>query len=139
MCTHNLVEAQKLCDRVAVLEHGRLVALGTPAELTRQYVHRLDVEIEVAEEQVPTTLSVLTQLTRAWCSVNQHKPNGALVVAINQQNPFRSADLPGAEPYPGVTGWRPRKPTWNRCTLRSMRSRKVCDELSALFAIVRKI
>jgi ABC-type multidrug transport system ATPase subunit len=45
------VESQKLCDRVAVLEHGRLVALGTPSELTRQYVRRLDVEIEVAEEQ----------------------------------------------------------------------------------------
>src|SRR4030042_1873361 len=27
MCTHNLVEAQKLCDRVAILEHGRLGAL----------------------------------------------------------------------------------------------------------------
>ena len=40
MCTHNLVEAQRLCDRVAILEHGRLVALGTPAELTRQYVRR---------------------------------------------------------------------------------------------------
>ena len=29
LCTHNLVEAQKLCDRVAVMEHGRLVAIGT--------------------------------------------------------------------------------------------------------------
>src|SRR5512144_2911484 len=52
LCTHNLVEAQKLCDRVAVMEHGRLVALGTPSELTRQYVRRLDVEIEIHEEQV---------------------------------------------------------------------------------------
>ena len=55
LCTHNLTDAQKLCDRVAVLEHGQLVALGTPAELTRQYVRRLDVEIEVSEEQVPLT------------------------------------------------------------------------------------
>ena len=35
LCTHNLVEAQRLCDRVAVLEHGRLAALGTPGELAR--------------------------------------------------------------------------------------------------------
>ena len=48
LCTHNLVEAQKLCDRVAVMEHGRLVAQGTPAELARQYVRRLDVLIETA-------------------------------------------------------------------------------------------
>jgi ABC-2 type transport system ATP-binding protein len=62
LCTHNLVEAQKLCDRVAVLEHGRLVALGTPAELTRQYVRRLDVEVEVEPEQVEITLRVIGQL-----------------------------------------------------------------------------
>ena len=61
LCTHNLVEAQKLCDRVAILEHGRLVALGTPAELTRQYVRRLDVEIEVAEEQIPSRPGSIAQ------------------------------------------------------------------------------
>jgi ABC-2 type transport system ATP-binding protein len=64
LCTHNLVEAQKLCDRVAVLEHGRLVALGTPAELTRQYVRRLVIDIEVHEEQVEGTLQVMRSLSR---------------------------------------------------------------------------
>src|SRR5512135_3365957 len=64
MCTHNLVEAQKLCDRVAVLEHGRLVALGTPTELTRQYVRRLDVDIEVHEQQIEGTLQVMRSLPR---------------------------------------------------------------------------
>ncbi len=33
LCTHNLVQAQALCDRVVVLEHGRMVAAGTPSEL----------------------------------------------------------------------------------------------------------
>jgi ABC-2 type transport system ATP-binding protein len=84
LCTHNLVEAQKLCNRVAVLEHGQLVALGTPAELTRQYVRRLDVEIEVAEEQVPATLNVLKSLPELVAG-DPSKPNGAIVVAINQR------------------------------------------------------
>ena len=83
MCTHNLVEAQKLCDRVAVLEHGRLVALGTPTELTRQYVRRLDVEIEVSEEQVPAALSVLRSLPELVLG-EPAQPNGALVVTINR-------------------------------------------------------
>ena len=51
LCTHNLVEAQKLCDRVAVMEQGKLVALGTPSDLTRQYVKRLDVDLEVDPAQ----------------------------------------------------------------------------------------
>jgi ABC-2 type transport system ATP-binding protein len=59
LCTHNLVEAQKLCDRVAVMEHGRLVAIGTPAELTRQYVTRLQVDLEVDPDQLEQTLQVL--------------------------------------------------------------------------------
>jgi len=62
LCTHNLVEAQKLCDRVAVMEHGRLVALGTPAELTRQYVKRLDVDLEVDPVQIEPTLQILQEL-----------------------------------------------------------------------------
>jgi len=33
LCTHNLMEAQRLCDRVAVLRRGVMVALGAPAAL----------------------------------------------------------------------------------------------------------
>jgi ABC-2 type transport system ATP-binding protein len=64
LCTHNLVEAQKLCDRVAVMEQGRLVALGTPADLTRQYVKRLDVDLEVAPAQLDLALQIIQQLPR---------------------------------------------------------------------------
>ena len=82
LCTHNLVEAQKLCDRVAVLEHGRLVAYGTPAELTRQYVRRLDVQIEVNEKQVESTLQVLRSLPRLVVS-EPERTNGALTVTLS--------------------------------------------------------
>lgn len=59
LCTHNLVEAQRLCDRVAVMEQGRLVALGQPEELARRLVRKLQVEIEVAPEDVPNAYAVL--------------------------------------------------------------------------------
>jgi ABC-2 type transport system ATP-binding protein len=59
LCTHNLVEAQRLCDRVAVLEQGRLMALGTPSELTRQYVRRLDVDLEVDPVQIDLAMQTL--------------------------------------------------------------------------------
>ena len=62
LCTHNLVEAQKLCNRVAVMEHGRLVALGTASELTRQYVKRLDVDLEVDPVQLDLALQILEKL-----------------------------------------------------------------------------
>lgn len=81
LCTHNLVEAQKLCDRVAVLEHGRLVAYGTPAELTRQYVRRLDVDIEVHEEQVEAALQILRNLPRLVVG-EPLRTNGALMATL---------------------------------------------------------
>jgi ABC-2 type transport system ATP-binding protein len=33
LTTHYIEEAQQLCDRLAVVDHGRIIATGTPAEL----------------------------------------------------------------------------------------------------------
>src|SRR5213078_839584 len=33
LCTHYIDEAQQLCDRVGIIDHGELVAMGTPADL----------------------------------------------------------------------------------------------------------
>jgi len=35
LTTHYMEEAQQLCDRVGIVDHGRLIALGTPDELIR--------------------------------------------------------------------------------------------------------
>jgi ABC-2 type transport system ATP-binding protein len=36
ICTHNLGEAEILADRIAIIRRGRIIALGTPAELKRR-------------------------------------------------------------------------------------------------------
>ena len=35
LTTHYMDEAQQLCDRVAIVDRGKLIALGSPAELIR--------------------------------------------------------------------------------------------------------
>jgi len=59
LCTHNLPEAQQLCSRVAVLEQGRLIAMGSPAELARRLGRSQRLEIEVAAEEQVAALDVL--------------------------------------------------------------------------------
>jgi ABC-2 type transport system ATP-binding protein len=46
LTTHYMFEADSLCDRIAVIAHGRLVAQGTPGELKRIVADRTVVEIE---------------------------------------------------------------------------------------------
>lgn len=36
LTTHYIEEAEALCDRVGILSHGKLIALGTPSELKRE-------------------------------------------------------------------------------------------------------
>lgn len=47
LATHNLDEAQRLCTRVAVLSQGKLLALGTTAELGRQLWQALWLDFDL--------------------------------------------------------------------------------------------
>jgi ABC-2 type transport system ATP-binding protein len=48
LTTHYMAEADELCDRIAIVDHGRILALGTPAELKkrvqRESVFRLELD-----------------------------------------------------------------------------------------------
>ncbi len=37
LSTHLMEEAERLCDRVGIIEHGRLIEVGTPAELVERH------------------------------------------------------------------------------------------------------
>ena len=47
LTTHYMFEADSLCDRIAVIARGKIVAEGTPAELKDHVVDRTVVEVEV--------------------------------------------------------------------------------------------
>jgi ABC-2 type transport system ATP-binding protein len=62
LCTHNLVEAQALSDRVAVLGGGELLALGTPTELARRLSPRLEVSVEVDPARQADAMALVASL-----------------------------------------------------------------------------
>jgi len=48
VCTHNLHEAEELADRIAIIRKGRIVALGSPAELKRELLGDPIMELRLA-------------------------------------------------------------------------------------------
>jgi len=63
VCTHNLAEAEILADRIAIIRQGRLVALGTPAQLKRQLVGPPLMELRI-NGRADVALSLVRGLAR---------------------------------------------------------------------------
>lgn len=59
LCTHDLAEAQRLCDRVVILEHGRVLAQGTPAELAGTSGGAIRIEIHPDDIAAALTLETI--------------------------------------------------------------------------------
>jgi ABC-type multidrug transport system ATPase subunit len=63
ICTHNLVEAQELCDRVIILRRGRIVADGSPSEVVHAAALPVGVEIDVDPEHSAAALSIASEIS----------------------------------------------------------------------------
>ena len=50
LTTHYIEEAERLCDRVAIIDEGRIVALGTPRELQQKSQEQSRIEVTLAQQ-----------------------------------------------------------------------------------------
>jgi ABC-2 type transport system ATP-binding protein len=87
LTTHFMEEAERLCDRIAILDHGRIVALGTPAALVRnlgaeeRVVFSLDGALPVGFEKA---LSDTVWLEAQGERTVVHAKNGRKVPLVNE-------------------------------------------------------
>jgi lipooligosaccharide transport system ATP-binding protein len=51
LTTHYMDEAEQLCDRLIVVDHGRIMAEGTPAELIRRHSSREVLELRFGSDR----------------------------------------------------------------------------------------
>jgi len=56
LTTHYMEEAERLCDRVAIIDHGKIIALGTPQELIGEYFKEKAIQFEIEHPLSETTL-----------------------------------------------------------------------------------
>jgi ABC-2 type transport system ATP-binding protein len=63
-------EAYTLCDEIAIMDHGKLIARGTPAQLLKE--HFGNVVLQFPEEEVTRKLDGLglcTATRAGWCEI----------------------------------------------------------------------
>jgi lipooligosaccharide transport system ATP-binding protein len=74
LTTHYMDEAAQLCDRLVVMDHGRIVREGRPAELVAAEVGREVLELRVAPGDVDRLLEAIASGARG------HEVDGDLVL-----------------------------------------------------------
>ena len=57
MTTHLMDEAERLCDRVAVIEHGKIIDIGSPGELVRRHCPMRTVVLATGDAHAEEHLS----------------------------------------------------------------------------------
>jgi ABC-2 type transport system ATP-binding protein len=64
LTTHYMEEAEQLCDRVAIVDHGRIIELGSPAALIRKYFHETAIEFTAQAEAPRESLMALPAVSQ---------------------------------------------------------------------------
>ena len=62
LTTHYMDEAERLCDRVAIVDQGKVIALGTPAELIAQLGGEHIIDFTLTEGSPPLDDAELARL-----------------------------------------------------------------------------
>ena len=97
LCTHNLAEAQRLCDRVAVLEQGKMVALGSPTELARDLWKGVHLTFTTTPEAVSLAVQTLEAFPDAYeVTPAEGIPVISLTLTLRDQIPEMVAHLVAA-------------------------------------------
>ena len=95
LITHDMLEADQLADRVAIIDHGRLLALDTPTALKRSM--HADTVVSVASDADPAALAAL--LTRKLPGVRDHhlRTDSVLLTVAGSDRLFTSISSAATE------------------------------------------
>jgi ABC-2 type transport system ATP-binding protein len=84
LTTHYIEEAERLCDRVAIIDEGRIIAMGTPAEVQARTLGASRIEVRVAPALAGRGAPALQEADHATIS-----PDGETVI-VAARHPARA-------------------------------------------------
>jgi len=77
LTTHYIEEAERLCDRVAIIDSGKIIAIGTPRELQEKSSGQSTIDIR-CDQPLPGELPAWPEVTRSTVT---HNGTGLTVVS----------------------------------------------------------
>jgi ABC-2 type transport system ATP-binding protein len=92
LTTHSMEEAEQLCDRVAIIDQGRILELDAPRRLVQRYFPERAIQFESAHALDPSVLEALPGVTRV-----QMEPPGTFALFTSDPVPTLSALLQWAD------------------------------------------
>jgi lipooligosaccharide transport system ATP-binding protein len=95
--THYMDEAEQLCDRLVIMDRGRIAAEGTPRELIERYSTREVVEMRFATAEAQATALALGEMADRL----EVLPDRLLLYAENGDAILAEADRRGHSPVSG--------------------------------------
>jgi lipooligosaccharide transport system ATP-binding protein len=97
LTTHFMDEAERLCNRLAVMDHGRLIAEGDPRELIARHIESQVIEVygdqveQWAEDARTVADRIETSGETVFCYTNHAEP---LLQSLSQQSGLRYLHRP---------------------------------------------
>jgi ABC-2 type transport system ATP-binding protein len=73
MTTHYIEEAERLCDRVAIIDAGLIIAMGTPRELQERSANQSAIEIALSDPLKKTELPAWPESIRSIVSEDRRR------------------------------------------------------------------
>jgi ABC-2 type transport system ATP-binding protein len=86
LTTHYMDEAERLCDRLAIIDHGQVIAEGSPAELIERLGGHHVVEFSVGQNSHPPSRNGDSEMWRTLPSVESVREDDGLI-ALNVKEP----------------------------------------------------
>jgi ABC-2 type transport system ATP-binding protein len=84
MTTHYIEEAERLCDRVAIIDTGQIIAIGTPRDLQKQSANQSSIEIKLGQPLRDVALPAWSESVRSLISDDRR------VITVYSARPART-------------------------------------------------
>ncbi len=84
LTTHYIEEAERLCDRVAIIDAGQIIALGTPRELQEKSANQSAIEVKLGRPLSEAALPEWPEAVRSVINPDRQR------ITVYSKNPART-------------------------------------------------